>query len=382
MSMKKIFSVENVGTNKVFKILGVKLSFRNSDEYLLHEIKNVIAANFVSKDELYQLKKQHLTSVGGEEFSNIETGIIDILPGSFKTYLLENNMPEKIKALKKNLNETSINIIDSSLKKILHLPDYKYVQYYYVKKPEFLPLFEDERSIYNELMTMERYEEFAEKYKLSELSYDLEVLIFHHCLKNSNQKIKDYVKNKDFIDAGAFVGDSALVFFEYEPSQVYSFEISKKNIVKFQKTMELNNIDEKSYTIVKKGLSDKYNCVEISDNATAGVTMFVGEDGGQKTEFITLDSFVKENNLNVGFVKADIEGSMLDAIKGMKETISKCRPVMSLSIYHSPQEFFETKPLLEEFVEDLNYKIEIKNDVSFAENLFGVTIWAYPAELE
>lgn len=317
-----------------------------------------------------------------EPFVNIETGIIDCLPCSFKTYLLENDMPKKIMALKKGLDENSLAVVNQTILKILHLPELKYNKYFYMKKSEFDKVFGDERNVYDEIMTAEMYAYFAEKYKMSELSYDVEVLHYHHNIKNSSQKLKDYIKGKDFIDGGAYMGDSALVFNEYHPRKIYSFEISPKMTVKYNETMRLNGISEERYETVPKGLSSKKTVFEFSDIANAGTSQFITthEDVIQ-CEFIPLDDFVEENTLNVGLIKADIEGSMYDALQGMVKTIEKDRPVMSFSIYHSPIEFFETKPLLGTIVKDLNYKIEIRNDVSFAGNIFGVSIFAQPLEL-
>ena len=69
-------------------------------------------------------------------------------------------------------------------------------------------------------------------------------------------------------------------------------------------------------------------------------------------------------------------------IKGAKNTIQKHRPVLCLAIYHSPQEFFEAKPLLEEFVENANYKLEIQSQCPFCDGISSIVIFAYPKELD
>lgn len=48
----------------------------------------------------------------------------------------------------------------------------------------------------------------------------------------------------------------------------------------------------------------------------------------------------------IGFIKLDVEGYGVRALRGMEKTIQKSRPVLSLSIYHSPEELFETKKVL------------------------------------
>lgn len=72
---------------------------------------------------------------------------------------------------------------------------------------------------------------------------------------------------------------------------------------------------------------------------------------------------------------------MYEALCGMQETIKKDRPVLSLAIYHNPQEFFECKPLLEKYTENLNYKITINCHHPFYDCNNGVILFAYPQEL-
>lgn len=56
--------------------------------------------------------------------------------------------------------------------------------------------------------------------------------------------------------------------------------------------------------------------------------------------------------------------------------------MLCLAIYHSPQEFFEAKPLLEEFVENANYKLEIQSQCPFCDGISSIVIFAYPKELD
>ena len=68
-------------------------------------------------------------------------------------------------------------------------------------------------------------------------------------------------------------------------------------------------------------------------------------------------------------------------IDGMEKTIRKDRPILSLDIGNSPQEFFYAKPKLEKIVKDLNYKIKIIN-YNDDNPVIGISIWAYPKELD
>lgn len=58
-----------------------------------------------------------------------------------------------------------------------------------------------------------------------------------------------------------------------------------------------------------------------------------------KTKLTKIDSFVKNENLNrVNFIKMDIEGSEIEAIKGAKDVIKKFKPRMAICAYHHPED--------------------------------------------
>ena len=55
----------------------------------------------------------------------------------------------------------------------------------------------------------------------------------------------------------------------------------------------------------------------------------------------------------------DIEGAALDCIEGSINIISRNRPIIIASIYHTPNEFFEIKPYIENL--NLNYSFILRN---------------------
>jgi len=125
----------------------------------------------------------------------------------------------------------------------------------------------------------------------------------------------------------------------------------------------------------------KIQIFDTGDTACSVMERY-GNTPSSTVEMIDLDSFAEEHiHDKIGFIKSDIEGAMLDALRGMKKVITSNRPVLSLSIYHNTDEFFEVKPLLEEMVENLNYKITIQSLFPVASTTCEVVIFAYPREL-
>lgn len=364
---QSLFSVKNNNNYKIWTILGVKLKFK-MNRAILYDIKDDVS--FIAD------KIQNLTG----KKSLLWQGIMDTCPDSFKDYILTHDIQKNISLLKRNLDEKSLKLLDITLKKIINLPDYSYSKYLYIDENQFKAVFQTEQDKKFEMLKEECSFNVKNRYKLSVDTYDMEVFVYHHGLRFANQKIKEYVKNKDFIDAGAYVGDSALVFMNYNPNKVYSFEISNTHYDNYIKTMRLNGICDNKYLLSKLALSDKEDDVQVVDDGGMGIKIF--NNDGYKLKSTSLDSFLSNKNCNIGFIKADIEGAMYKALIGMKETIYKYRPVLSFSIYHSPEEFFKTKPLLDEITKNLNYKIEFDCHYPECFHIYGTIIWAYPKELE
>ena len=107
-----------------------------------------------------------------------------------------------------------------------------------------------------------------------------------------------------------------------------------------------------------------------------GITTLNGI-GKSEVEIIPLDS-CKEVDGTVGWIKIDLEGYGLPAVKGMVETIKRDRPVLTLAVYHCAEELFGIKKMLESL--DLNYKIMFRS-LRF-DGYHELTLIAYPAELD
>jgi hypothetical protein len=74
---------------------------------------------------------------------------------------------------------------------------------------------------------------------------------------------------------------------------------------------------------------------------------------------VSLDDFLSEKEQReITYIKLDIEGAELEALKGMKKIIATCKPKLAICIYHKPTDLW-TIPL---FIRSLNpsYKLYIR----------------------
>jgi FkbM family methyltransferase len=172
-------------------------------------------------------------------------------------------------------------------------------------------------------------------------------------------------RDQDIIDAGAFIGDSALILSPLTNKRVYSFEPVPSNFTLMRRTLELNRVT--NVVPIQKALSNKYEKLTFNLNGSCsnccGNTVS-NSSGEIVLDAITLDDFVARNKLNVGLIKTDLEGAERLFLEGALETIKQFKPALLISCYHSIDDFLDLKPMLEDL--DLGYHFRIVKPIDGA----------------
>ncbi len=170
----------------------------------------------------------------------------------------------------------------------------------------------------------------------------------------------DSVRNKDIIDAGGYVGDTALLFSSYTDKSIHVFEASPSNMDIIRETIRLNQLE--NIVPVSKALGEKSGTATFSLGERNSCNSLVERPGYNypnhiEVPVITLDDYVRENDLEVGLIKVDIEGGEQLLLKGAVETIRTQHPILLISIYHSANDFFEIKPMIEKMCDKYTFRI-------------------------
>ena len=208
-----------------------------------------------------------------------------------------------------------------------------------------------------------------------------EAFYYHHGLRFAPSEIKDYIKGKTFIDAGAGFGDSALVFLKYyEPGKVYSFEPSALNRRNCLEHFQKNAIPEDKYELSAMGLGLQQSELLVKDAGGMGFDLTSADSGRSVGEsaVIKIDSidhlFFSQQN-KIGLIKADVEGMCLDLIRGAEKIIKRDLPVLSLGIYHNQEELLGVYDYLKSL--NLNYKYQVQSLSPKIESI-ELTLLAFP----
>ena len=170
----------------------------------------------------------------------------------------------------------------------------------------------------------------------------------------------DSVRNKHIIDAGGYVGDTALLFSSYTDKNIHVFEASPSNMDIIRETIRLNHLD--NIVPVSKALGEKSGTARFSLGERNSCNSLVERPGYNYPDHIevpvvTLDDYVRENDLEIGLIKVDIEGGEQLLLRGAVETIRTQHPILLISIYHSANDFFEIKPMIEKMCGKYTFRI-------------------------
>ena len=151
--------------------------------------------------------------------------------------------------------------------------------------------------------------------------------------KEYQLKIGDVV-----IDAGAYVGVYAIIAAKLvgEEGKVFAFEPDKKNCEELQQNIKRNQI--KNITIIQKGLWSESTKLGLTTKGKDSTTFMINDgtsDGITSVKVTTIDDFVKENSIGrIDFIKMDIEGAEIEALKGSINTLKEFDVKLAIASYH------------------------------------------------
>jgi FkbM family methyltransferase len=215
------------------------------------------------------------------------------------------------------------------------------------------------------------------KEKLCTLKMLFEDIFLFHCFLNDNydKYIVNYLdrfmgegpygyvdgsfdvtvkKDDTVIDAGAWIGD----FSAYAVSKgaiCYAFEPTGESFGILCETAKLNNTDfvgNGQIYAIKKGLgSSEYETHIVHDKNNSGANSITDKSdiNNEKISITTLDKFVEENKLeHVDFIKADIEGSERDMLRGAVNVLKNFAPKLAICTYHLMDDPFVLENIIRE----------------------------------
>jgi len=183
------------------------------------------------------------------------------------------------------------------------------------------------------------------------------------CYEESQYFIEELKLNENevFIDCGAYTGDTIDVFLSQTDgkyAQIIAFEPCLENFAKLQEKHGSNS----KITLINAGVYDKDGdvCFDVGHLQPHHGGGFGGakivDDSNIGIQVKKIDNL---NLTNVSFIKMDIEGAELNALKGARQTILRDKPKLAISIYHSEDDMIR----IAEYVRNLEseYKLYVRH---------------------
>lgn len=193
--------------------------------------------------------------------------------------------------------------------------------------------------------------------ELSKLTLDkfLEGSVTNSCecysaIHSSSQYFPDIVmqrlgKNETFVDLGAFIGDSIQEFIDATSNsykKIMAFEPDLHNYKKGKAATQDERIEW-----YPKGAGQRSETLYFQNETGSldgGAHVVADENRAtSKIEIVSLDDVIKEE---VTYIKMDIEGMELNALKGASNIISRQKPKLAISIYHRTEDIVEIPRLV------------------------------------
>lgn len=161
-----------------------------------------------------------------------------------------------------------------------------------------------------------------------------------------------FTKEEAYVDCGAYDGGTVKQFFETvkDYKAIYAFELDQEN---FRKMEEKIGEGHERIWLFQKGVLDEnkvllYGLGEGDNEPMEGISILKPAVGDICTaEVVRLDDALEGKE--VTFIKMDVEGAELQALKGCRRLITEQSPKLAICVYHRTSDLWQIPILLHSF---------------------------------
>lgn len=184
------------------------------------------------------------------------------------------------------------------------------------------------------------------------------------------------VKNRNVVDIGAYIADTAIYFALNGAKHVYALEPFPYSYELAQKNIALNGL-EKKITMINAGAGSKKGTIRVKTDYKnlAGSELNHSEPSGKEIPIMPLDYIAKKYKLNDAALKIDCEGCEYNMIlKSKNETLHRFTKILI--------EYHYDYPKLENKLKASGFKVRhteperMKNANTKRQEMYGGTIFA------
>ena len=172
-------------------------------------------------------------------------------------------------------------------------------------------------------------------------------------------------------DCGAYIGDSIKPIVDSIPEKkvnYYAFEPVHENVVEIYKNGNLENICKLEVLEYGVGSEDSVMFFKKENDLEGGRFVDSEEEANDKLEIKAIDNINAEIKGNL-YIKMDIEGAELAALKGARKTIETYKPYLAICLYHRKNDIIDIISYVKSL--DIDYKLYLRGG-------YHTILWAVP----
>lgn len=157
-----------------------------------------------------------------------------------------------------------------------------------------------------------------------------------------------------FVDCGGYTGDTTADFIRFQNNNYKKIYIIEPD----SELLEIAKNDLTKYSNIKYcnfGVGDKNEQLKFNSHGSSG-SGTIDEMGESFINIVKLDDFIVDKPT---YIKMDIEGAELNALKGAQQLIKNYTPKLAISVYHKLRDIYEIVEWVDSL--ELGYKFYLRH---------------------
>lgn len=176
-----------------------------------------------------------------------------------------------------------------------------------------------------------------------------------------DESLLTFKNDEIFVDGGCFDFWTSRLFLEkmnklgLHYKKIYAFEPDAANMQKCKSNIEKLGID--NVELIEAGLWKYDGQLDFSQQGNGSSHVFIQDNSeANKVKVVALDTYIRDS---VSFIKMDIEGAELEALKGAEYLIKRDKPKLAICLYHKKEDIWEIPYYIKTLVPE--YKLYMRH---------------------
>lgn len=182
--------------------------------------------------------------------------------------------------------------------------------------------------------------------------------------------VHDY---RNFVDCGAYDGDVIRTLLEnkFQVEKLVAFEPQNELCTQISTLLDENSETFPNAMLYPCGVYSEICQLSFSTSENLPASSKIEVGGDSTIQCVSIDSVLK--GFHPTFIKMDIEGAELAALKGAEKTIKEHLPQLAICVYHKFEDLWEIPLLIHEFSKQ--YKFYLRTYEKMGQE---TVLYAYP----